>query len=1715
MHKFIQSTHLARAAMLLLVALLTSSSAWADQTSVTLSGNATDGYYYNMEYCSSSDDPSTYKVLNVPDGVTTFKVYDDGGKTGYHSVSEAGYYLLAIAAPEGKRIKLTGNIASDEYRTTFKVFSGKVLSSGNIGEDTQLLSTPGGTNDNPIDIGTILSTNRYLVVSFRVSSTSANAYRNGLDLTVDVVNTTGYTIGVNQGSNGTMTAPDPVPAAFETAVMTSTPATGYMLAAATAEDQYGHSIEVSGGWYTSNQVSFTMPAANTTVTPVFTNAKTAAGGLFINMLSSGTLEGTIPDDVTSFHVYDDGGKESNLSSMKYSYLLLTAKTGCVFRLTGTIKQCWFLSVYDDNSNTDNSKKLLQTSNTKDNAVDIGTISTTGNQLYIVFEGNTTSNIYDRLDLTVTVVDPSAKNDVEITTVDHGTITSDKASASINETVTLTATPATGYVLNGITVKDESNVTIPTSLATWYGPNTITFTMPDTKVTITPEWVPVTYDHLTVSLPESGTQEVNIPSGVSSFKIEDSNSSTSAVGLSCNMPDGYTLQLAGSFKKGSYGGGSLKIYDGLTTDYSLYNADVNTDGSATDIGTITSNFESVQIQTGLYTDINLTATLVQVPTGQQVTVAANTWRMVEGNTYTVSSDVTVSNRIVIDGSVTLTLGEGATLTAEKGISVKGGNALTLEGTGALVATQNGQVSNNNHYAAIGGDYQTTTGTITINSGIITATSTSGGAALGSGRAGTGGIINIHGGTVTATATSGGAAIGGGSTASDYQVKITGGTVNAENTDAATAIGDGYTEETADLNGSVYISGGTVNATASNTGIMYYHAAIGGTYISEGPSITITGGQVTAWHNYTGTSTSATGLVAIGAGRGGTATKPMTISLTNVEDFVYAKSGIYKVTKIIVGASSQELKQEADGGTTYGANDEISGDALTALANQKLMVYTGNWNTVTFQDGETVLSTQKIVPGGTATRPEDPVKKGYSFEGWINGSTSYDFATVVSSNITLTPAWTALSDFTYLGTDGKSTTAQGKSYVCTYANMTKMDSNDSPLWVANSNIQVSKRITVSGDITMILADGITMEALKGITVPDGSSFTILAQSAGTGKLYAGLDKDEKASAEDYHAGIGGQNKGSLGTINIYNGTIIARGGHFSAAIGGAGQVENNDGIINIHGGNITAYGGNQAASIGGGYGHSVNQINITGGTVSTNSNYVSLWGAGIGGGDGSGAGTIVISGGTVNCNSSKGAGIGTGYAYYGTSPGSITITGGTITGSCSFADIGAGKAAKCPDITITGGTINVSKIGEDVNDSETIKSSKAKIKISGGQVTANFLGFSATNYTGAAPTTDNMTVELDWTDAENDWLKLKNCTGSIVTLKKPFMVKDSDPKTLVTTDWLTALNNTEQTIVPFLLTVSFDANGGSGTYETQKVTYNTAATTPANNPTRSGWEFKGWYNGNTLYDFSTQVTSDLTLTAKWIYILNETDGITSQINSEITDEEVKFTRSFTANRASTVILPFNYAYNADTEGNFYTFNGIDKTTTPWKVIMQSPVSGTLTAHTPYLFMPKATGNITFTGTAVNMNDYSKYAIVDDWCFTGMYENKEWNEGASELGRVYGFAANAQNDEDDSKDVSPGDFIKVNAGASIAPFRAYLVREQAVTPAPQYRAAAYLPNKLRVVLVDAFGQTTELSETISVAHDDWSDAVWYTLDGRKLQGKPAKKGLYIVNGNVVAIK
>ena len=143
-----------------------------------------------------------------------------------------------------------------------------------------------------------------------------------------------------------------------------------------------------------------------------------------------------------------------------------------------------------------------------------------------------------------------------------------------------------------------------------------------------------------------------------------------------------------------------------------------------------------------------------------------------------------------------------------------------------------------------------------------------------------------------------------------------------------------------------------------------------------------------------------------------------------------------------------------------------------------------------------------------------------------------------------------------------------------------------------------------------------------------------------------------------------------------------------------------------------------------------------------------------------------------------------------------------------------------------------------------------------------------------------------------------------------------------------------------TVSFDSNGGSSV-ATQSVTYNTAVPKPAD-PSKTGFTFAGWFtdkDGKNAYDFSSKVTGDITLYAKW------------NINS--------YTVSFDSNGGSSVAaqsVNYNTAASkpADPSMTGYTFAGwfTDKDCT-----------------TAYDFSSKVTGDITL---------YAKWDKIPDQSF-----------------------------------------------------------------------------------------------------------------------------------------
>ena len=253
-----------------------------------------------------------------------------------------------------------------------------------------------------------------------------------------------------------------------------------------------------------------------------------------------------------------------------------------------------------------------------------------------------------------------------------------------------------------------------------------------------------------------------------------------------------------------------------------------------------------------------------------------------------------------------------------------------------------------------------------------------------------------------------------------------------------------------------------------------------------------------------------------------------------------------------------------------------------------------------------------------------------------------------------------------------------------------------------------------------------------------------------------------------------------------------------------------------------------------------------------------------------------------------------------------------------------------------------------------------------------------------------------------------------------------------------------------------------------------------------------------------------------------------------KSVTYNRPFNTAQAATVILPFSYICNGSEGGKFYGFKEVtyDYDQHIWVCTMQEPGNTavtTLTANTPYLFMPNATtmtfpnissmtgGVVTLQTTTANDGVYGGATTDAAWNFHGSYKGKSWAVASND----YGFAAQSGTEAGGAATVEAGQFVRFTIGAFIKPMRCYLSYVGTEAPAPARgltRAAATddLPQSITVRLVSRNGETTAIGEIdTKTGKMTFDSEAWYTLDGVRLSGKPSKKGLYINNGRKVVIK
>ena len=620
-----------RVAMMLLLTMLTTATAWADDVNLTENTNETEGtaerWFVNIPKTGEN------KLTLTDASITFFKVYDNGGGPQNHYDNDCDGSLV-LTAPEGCVLRLSGTIITEKGYDYLTVYD------GNAKDDKKVLLNKVSSSSSGAEttIDAVTSTGQSMTLYFH----SDNAVKYfGLNLTVTVVNLSEkFTITVNNPeAGGTIEASVGGTVAAQAAMtdvvtLTATPASGYLLSSVSVLDADSNPIAVDCN-FSTNIATFTMPRSAVTVTPTFTDTWTAEGGFFINMPKAGTKLITIPTGMQSFKIYDDGGATGNYSYNCDGTLTLTAPEGYVLQLSGSIRTENTrdnLTVYDgsDNSGTVLIDALYSYSNNSERA--IPTVNSTGQSLTLYFYSDGSDN-FAGLDLTATLVSTSTDYDITLNSpVTGGSVSASIAEniatqAKINDVITLTATPESGYLLSNISVVDANSNPVAVKCDGSFD-NTATFSMPLSSVTVSPTFTDTwtAEGGLYVIMPKTGDKSITIPMGVQSFKVYDDGgagerySDNSNSTLTLTAPEGYALRLSGqaSIQRSFWEADYLSVYDGSTKDDNklLINKMCNEyfDGTPFTIPTVNSTGQSMTIyfysdDFTTYSGLNLTVSVI--------------------------------------------------------------------------------------------------------------------------------------------------------------------------------------------------------------------------------------------------------------------------------------------------------------------------------------------------------------------------------------------------------------------------------------------------------------------------------------------------------------------------------------------------------------------------------------------------------------------------------------------------------------------------------------------------------------------------------------------------------------------------------------------------------------------------------------------------------------------------------------------------------------------------------------------------------------------------------------------------------------------------------------------------------------------------------------------------------------------------------------------------
>ncbi len=360
--------------------------------------------------------------------------------------------------------------------------------------------------------------------------------------------------------------------------------------------------------------------------------------------------------------------------------------------------------------------------------------------------------------------------------------------------------------------------------------------------------------------------------------------------------------------------------------------------------------------------------------------------------------------ITDGAIT------ASTVGSLGAGIGGGNYgdgknITITG-GTVVAT-----GASPYGAGIGSGGDGIGQNIYISGGIVTATGGRDGAGIGGGNGGQGTDINITGGTVTATGVNS-AGIGGGRYGNGTNISISGGNCVVNGNFGIGAGKDGSTSN-------IYITGGNIKA--KEIGATPVKSSLDSTPLvlnviagyNSGDGIPFESIEGAEYYNFDGIVAHDDGCFYLYLPEGvstssyskykvsfntdcETDISPQTVSLG---EKIVEPTGLVKSGYLLEGWYKQRWSDR------WNFDQDLVTENITLYARW-LSAYTVNFYT----GCDTEISPQTVASGGKLTKPEDPIKTGYTFMGWFTSPSStdaiykWDFDNnTVSRNQTLYAGW----------------------------------------------------------------------------------------------------------------------------------------------------------------------------------------------------------------------------------------------------------------------------------------------------------------------------------------------------------------------------------------------------------------------------------------------------------------------------------------------------------------------------------------------------------------------------------------------------------------------------------------------------------------------------------------------------------------------------------------